>query len=87
LPLLSERLLQERFMNFQLRVWHALTDIEGMDFLIEIWPEVNGIEQVAGSIPVILSVDAVAFRPRITIDENGKVEGLDGFVRLEAQIF
>jgi hypothetical protein len=36
LPLPSERLLQERFMNFQLRVRHALTDIEDIAFLIEI---------------------------------------------------
>jgi hypothetical protein len=60
-----------------------LTDIEDMDFLTEIWPETNGIEQVTGSIPVILSVEAVAFRPRITIDGNGKVEGLKGFAQLK----
>jgi hypothetical protein len=84
LPLLSERLLQERFMNCQLHIRHALTDIEDMDFLIEIWREANGSEQVMGSIPVILSVDAVAFRPRITIDENEKVEGLERFTQLEA---
>jgi hypothetical protein len=32
----SKCLLQEWFMNFQLLVRHALTDIEDMDFLIEI---------------------------------------------------
>jgi hypothetical protein len=32
LPLPSERLLQERFMNFQLGARHVLTDIEDMDF-------------------------------------------------------
>jgi hypothetical protein len=47
-----------------------------MEFVIEIWLEANGIEQVIGSIPVILSVDAVAFRPRITIDENEKGKAL-----------
>jgi hypothetical protein len=52
--------------------------------LIEIWREVNGIEPVTGSIPVILPVDAVAFRPRIIIDENGKVEGFEGFIQLQA---
>jgi hypothetical protein len=36
LPLSSERLLQERFMNFQLRVQHALTDIENVDFSVEL---------------------------------------------------
>jgi hypothetical protein len=39
---------------------------------------------VTGSIPVFLSVDAVGFRLRITIDENGKMEGLEGFAQLEA---
>jgi hypothetical protein len=56
-------------MNFQLGIWHAFTDVEDMDFLIEIWREANGIEQVTDSMPVIPSVDAVAFRPRITIDD------------------
>jgi hypothetical protein len=36
LALPSERLLQERFMNCQFRVRHALTDIKDMDFLVEI---------------------------------------------------
>jgi hypothetical protein len=70
--------------SFQLRVSHAATDIEDMDFLTEIWRESKGIEQMTGSIPVIRSVDAVAFHPRITIGENGKVEGLEGFAQLEA---
>jgi hypothetical protein len=74
-------------MNFQLRVWYALTDIEDMDFLIEILPESNAIEQVTGSILVLLSVDAVAFSPRITIDENGKVEGLGDLHNSRLQIF
>jgi hypothetical protein len=39
---------------------------------------------VTGSILVMLSVDAVAFRLRITIDGNGKVEGVEGFAQLEA---
>jgi hypothetical protein len=39
---------------------------------------------VTGSIPVILSVDVVAFRPGITIDENVKMEGLEGFTQFES---
>jgi hypothetical protein len=39
---------------------------------------------VTGSISVILPMDAVAFRPRITIDEKGKVEGLEEFAQFEA---
>jgi hypothetical protein len=71
-------------MNFQFRVRHVLTDIEDMDFLIEIWPEVNGIEQVTASVPVILSVDLVAFRPRIAIDEKGNEEGFEECAQLKA---
>jgi hypothetical protein len=70
-------------MNFSLCVRRALTDIKDMGFLIEIWQEANGIEQVTGSIAFILSMDAATFRPRITIDENRKVEGLEGFAQLE----
>jgi hypothetical protein len=29
-------------------------------------------------------VNAIAFHPRITIDEKGKVEGVEGFAQLEA---
>jgi hypothetical protein len=71
-------------MNFQLRIHQALTDIDNITLLIEIWQEANGITQAGNSIPAILSVDAVAFRPTITIDENGKVEGFDGIHQLEA---
>jgi hypothetical protein len=42
-PLPWEHLLQERFINFQLCVRHALTDTEDMEFLIEIWCEANGM--------------------------------------------
>jgi hypothetical protein len=37
LPLPSERCLQEKFMNFQLCIRQALTDIDNIDLLIEIW--------------------------------------------------
>jgi hypothetical protein len=40
--------------------------------------------RAADSISAILFVDAVAFRPIITIDESGKVDGLDGIHQLDA---
>jgi hypothetical protein len=39
---------------------------------------------VRSSIPVILPVEAVAFRLRIRIDEKGKVKGPEGFTQPEA---
>jgi hypothetical protein len=72
LPLPSEHLLQERFMNFQLPVRHALTAIEDIDCLIEIWRESNGIDQITGSIPVILSVNVAAFHRESQSTKMGK---------------
>jgi hypothetical protein len=74
-------------MNFQLRVQHALTDIEDMDFLMKICPEANGIEQVTSAILTILSVQGVAFRPRITINEMGKWKALRDLHNSRLQIF
>jgi hypothetical protein len=55
-----------------------------MDSLIDIWREANHIEGNAGPVPSIPSVDAVAFRSNIRIDESGKVEGVDGIDHLES---
>jgi hypothetical protein len=46
--------------------------------------EANSIAEAGNSIPAILSLKVVAFCPTITIDESGKVEGLDGIHQLEA---
>jgi hypothetical protein len=70
-------------MTFQFRVRQALTDIDDINLLIDIWREANGISGSANSISAILSIDVVAFRPTITIDESGKVEGLDGIHQLD----
>jgi hypothetical protein len=62
LPLPSECCLQQNFMNFQLRVRQALTGINDINLLIDIWREANGISWSADSISAILSVHAI---PRI----------------------
>jgi hypothetical protein len=71
-------------MNFHLRNRQALTDIDDINLLIDIWREANGISGSVAFISAIPSVDAVAFRPTITIDENRKVESLDGIHQLDA---
>jgi hypothetical protein len=55
-----------------------------MDSRIDIWREANRIERNADPVPSILSVDAIAFRPNITIDESRKVEGIGGGNHLES---
>jgi hypothetical protein len=84
LPLPSERCLQQKFMNFQLRASQVLTDIDDINLLIDIWREANGTSGSADSLSAILSVKAVAFHPTITIDESGKVEDLDAIHQLDA---
>jgi hypothetical protein len=61
LPLPSERCLQENFMNFQLRVRQALTDIDDLNLLLEIWQETNGITEAG---------DPVSGRGRISSDDH-----------------
>jgi hypothetical protein len=53
--------------------------------LIDILREANSISRSADSSSAILSVDAVTFRPTITINESRKVEGLDGIHQLDAR--
>jgi hypothetical protein len=55
-----------------------------MDSLINIWREANHIKENADPVPSILLVDAVAFRPNITINESGKAEGVNGIDHLES---
>jgi hypothetical protein len=84
LSLPSERCLQQKFMNFRLRVRQALTDIAHINLLISIWREAKGISGSADSFSAILSVDAAALRLTVTFDESGKMEGLDRIHHLDA---
>jgi hypothetical protein len=59
----------------------ALEDIDRVSELIDVWPE---------SIPAdiydrmtLLAVDAVAFRPSVTVDEEGSVHGLKNLMPLD----
>jgi hypothetical protein len=84
LPLPSERLLERNSVDAGLRVRTALAYLDSIDSPIDIWREASHIEGNADPVPSILSVDTVAFRPNITIDESGRVEGADGIGRLES---
>jgi hypothetical protein len=75
--------LQQKSINFQLRVRQVLTGIDDINLLIDIWREANGISGSADSISAILSIEALAVRLTIAIDESGKVEGLNGIHQLD----
>jgi hypothetical protein len=83
LPVPSCTLLRSKFLDFKHRVQRALMDTSFIDDLIEIWRRLNGSEAFPGPIPAILSVDAVAIRPLITVHEDGRIDGLDNLSQLE----
>jgi hypothetical protein len=53
----------------------ALVDREGVAELVTRWNALH--PDTANDRRVVLSVDAVSFRPRVTIADDGSVEGLE----------
>jgi hypothetical protein len=80
LPLPCERSLQTRFAQTGAVVAEALLDIDQLGTVVEKWE--GSHPDTATDRHVIVSVDAVSFRPRVTISEDGEVEGLDDLTKL-----
>jgi hypothetical protein len=76
----GERLLLARFTKTR-GLSDALVDGSGMGQLISLWAQ--AIPQEITNSPVVLSVDAVAFWPVISVHENGHVEGLKSMNTLD----
>jgi hypothetical protein len=74
LPLPGESLLNSRFAKQRRLLSNALMDIARLPELMDLWRE--GIPEGVTGQSVVLAVDAVAFRPLVTISEEGKVCGL-----------
>jgi hypothetical protein len=80
-PLPGESLINARFAQNRRAVSAALQDMARVSEVIALWmqtvpPEIPGRE-------IVLAVDAVAFRPLVTITENGEIEGLKHLKRLD----
>jgi hypothetical protein len=58
-------------------------DLNAVDDLLSIWRTANNVD-AEDRVDIILSVDAVAFKPLVTIREDGSVEGMAGFDCLES---
>jgi hypothetical protein len=74
LPLPSDHLLRLHFSEPRALIANALLNVSQMWYLIQLCERAN-----SGAIEcprIVLAVDAVAFRPRVTVDENGEVGGL-----------
>jgi hypothetical protein len=80
LPLPGKRLPLSEFLDTG-PISKALLEIGEIGPLLELWKHVipEGLEDRR----IILSVDAVAFQPLITLPEDGTIDGLMTFRRLE----
>jgi hypothetical protein len=77
----SESLLNSKFAKTR-RVWsEALQDPERVGELIAVWNQSGATTPSERT--VVLAVDAVAFRPLVTVTENGEVTGLKHLTQLE----
>jgi hypothetical protein len=83
IPLPGEPLLSRKFTQQRRLISEALQDENRLGEMMELWE--RGLPQDAGDRSLILAVDAVAFRPVITVDEDGFIHGLKDQVRLDDQ--
>jgi hypothetical protein len=83
LPLPSDRLLRAKLLDEKTRVRNAMLDLSQFDDLLSIWKTANNLGPGA-RIPAFLAVDAIAFKPLITIQDHGSVEGIEGLDCLES---
>jgi hypothetical protein len=80
-PLPSDCLPRLRFSDPRPLIADALLNVNKMWHLIQLWEQAN-----SGAIEnrqIVLAVDAVAFRPRVTVNENEEVGGLKNLQQLE----
>jgi hypothetical protein len=72
-PLPSDHLLRAKFLDEKTRVRNAILDLPQLDDLLSIWERANHLGPGV-RIPAFLAVDAIAFKPLISIQEDGYAE-------------
>jgi hypothetical protein len=77
LPFPSNRLLRDAFRESRSAICHALLDTE----------EIATNPSFSSGISVVLAVDAAAFRPLITVHENGTIDGLNQINDIDTDLF
>jgi hypothetical protein len=82
LPLPCERILQSHFVATGAVISHALVDLHQIGQLVNLWNQSS--PDTAIDRRIVLSVDAVAFRPRVVLDGEGEVKGLEDLTKLES---
>jgi hypothetical protein len=82
LHLPCDALLRIHFARTEVVLWEGLVDREGVGELVAQWNASH--PDTVNDRRVVLSVDAVSFRPSVTIADNGSVEGLEDIRQLES---
>jgi hypothetical protein len=85
LPLPSSRVLESAFAQVRCAVSQAFLDVNEVGTIVDLWMRSN--PGIGFNIEVILSVDAVAFRPMIVVHENGRMESLNRTNEIEVELF
>jgi hypothetical protein len=75
LPLPSNRVLKSAFAQVRCAVSQALLDVNKVGTIVDLWTRSS--PGIGFNTEVVLSVDAVAFRPMIVVHEDGRIEGLN----------
>jgi hypothetical protein len=83
LPLPGESLLFSKFTECRRIISHALQDAKRVPELLDLWHQ--AVPPDVTDRTFILAVDAVDFRPLVTIDETGEVHGLKTMAHLGDQ--
>jgi hypothetical protein len=60
-----------------------MLDLSEIEDLLSIWRAANNVDP-GHFIQTILAADAIAFKPLITIKEDGSVDGIEGFDSIES---
>jgi hypothetical protein len=70
-------------MNAKARIRNAMLNLNEIEDLLSIWRAANNVDP-RHFIQVILAVDALAFKPLVTIKEDGSVDGIEAFDSLKS---
>jgi hypothetical protein len=81
LPLSREPVVNSRFVRDRPIIAAALQDLDRIGELIQSW-EKSLLSNVSDR-SIVLAVDAIAFRPVVTIPEEGEIQGLRHLNRLD----
>jgi hypothetical protein len=71
----SNRVLKSAFAQVRCAMSQALLDVNEVETIVDLWTRSS--HGIGFNTEVVLSMDAVAFRPMIVVHEDGRIESLN----------